>query len=37
VHGLPAAARQHPGAPGLQALRAIELELLALAEELGAG
>jgi hypothetical protein len=37
VHALPAAARQHPGAPGLQALRAIELELLALAEELGAG
>jgi hypothetical protein len=37
VHGLPAAARLHPGASGLQALRAIELELLALAEELGGG
>jgi hypothetical protein len=37
VHGLPAAARLHPDAGGLQALRAIELELLALAEELGAG
>jgi hypothetical protein len=34
-HALPAAARAHPRAPGLQALRAIELELLALAEELG--
>jgi hypothetical protein len=35
VHALLAAARDHPGAPGLQALRAIELELLSLAEELG--
>jgi hypothetical protein len=34
VHGLAAAAREHPESATLQALRAIELELLALADEL---
>jgi hypothetical protein len=34
VHGLHAAAREHPDDAALQALRAIELDLLALADEL---